>query len=126
MERKVVKYRVPVNTPGYEVVQLYQSDKFRFYGTVVGKPPNSKLYKVQLDLLPSDCNEILVVRKDITVLAKGEEEPPYDPRHNAIVEECKAIADKPAPKKPRDYIGEPTNLLLIWNQICKQLQAILS
>ena len=79
VERKIVKYRLDVDSPGYEVTQLYQSDKFRFYGTVVGKPPNSKLYKVKLDLLPSDCNEILVVRKDITVLAKGEEEPPYDP-----------------------------------------------
>ena len=60
VERKIVKYRVPVDTPGYAVLQLYQSDKFRFYGTVVGKPPNSKLYKVQLDLLPSDCNEVHV------------------------------------------------------------------
>jgi hypothetical protein len=59
-----------------------------------------------LDLLPSDCNEILVVRKDITVLAKGEEEPPYDPRHDAMVEECEVVTDKPALKKSRDYIGE--------------------
>ena len=79
VERRIVKYRLDVDSPGYDVIQLYQSDKFRFYGTVVGKPPNSKLYKVKLDLLPSDCNEILVVRKDITVLVKGEEEPPYDP-----------------------------------------------
>ena len=73
-----MKYRLDVYSPGYDVIQIYQSDKFQFYGTVVGKPPNSKLHKVKLDLLPSDCNEILVVRKDITVLAKGEEEPPYD------------------------------------------------
>jgi hypothetical protein len=105
VERKVVKYRVPVNTPGYEVVQLYQSDKFRFYGTVVGKPPNSKLYKVQLDLLPNDCNEVLVVRKDITVLAKGEEEPAYDPHHDAMVEECQVV-EKPPAKKPSDHIGD--------------------
>ena len=70
VERKIVKYRLDVDSPGYQVVQLYQSDKFRFYGTVAGKPPNSKLYKLQLDLLPSDSNEILVVRKDITVLAR--------------------------------------------------------
>jgi hypothetical protein len=108
VERKVVKYRLDVDSPGYEVTTIYQSDKFRFYGTVVGKPPNSKLYKVKLDLLPSDCNEILVVRKDITVLAKGEEEPPYDPRHDAMVEECKVVGEKPAAssKKSRDFIGE--------------------
>ena len=105
VERKVVKYRVPVNTPGYEVVNLYQSDKFRFYGTVVGKPPNSKLYKVHLDLLPSECNELLVVRKDITVLAKGEEEPAYNPQHDAMVEECQVIK-KPSSKKPSDHIGD--------------------
>ncbi len=79
VERKIVKYRVKVDSPAYEIIQLYQSDKFRFYGTVAGKPPNSKLYKVLLDLLPSDGNKNLVVQKDITVLAKGEEEPPYDP-----------------------------------------------
>ena len=106
VERKIVKYRLDVDSPGYQVVQLYQSDKFRFYGTVAGKPPNSKLYKLQLDLLPSDSNEILVVRKDITVLAKGEEEPPYDPRHNAMVEDCGVVADKPAAKKSRDHIGD--------------------
>ena len=81
VERKIVKYRVKIDSPSYEIIQLYQSNKFPLYGTVAGKPPNSKLYKVQLDLLPSDCNEILVVQKDITVLAKGEEEPPYDPHH---------------------------------------------
>ena len=105
MERKIVKYRVPVDTPGYAVLQLYQSDKFRFYGTVVGKPPNSKLYKVQLDLLPSDCNEILVVRKDITVLAKGEEETAYDPQHDAVIEECE-VTEQPQAKKPSDHIGD--------------------
>ncbi len=105
VERKIVKYRVPVDTPGYAVLQLYQSDKFRFYGTVVGKPPNSKLYKVQLDLLPSDCNEILVVRKDITVLAKGEEETAYDPQHDAVIEECE-VTEQPQAKKPSDHIGD--------------------
>jgi hypothetical protein len=75
VERKIVKYRMPVNTPGYKVMQLYRPG-YPFYGTVVGKPPNSKLYKVHLDLLPSDCNEILVVRKDINVLTKGEESQP--------------------------------------------------
>ena len=105
-QRKIVKYRLAVDSPGYGDIQIYQSDKFRFYGTVVGKPPNSKLYKVKLDLLPSDCNEILVVRKDITVLAKGEEEPLYDPRHDAMVEECEVVAEKPASKKSRDCIGD--------------------
>ena len=52
MERKIVKYKVSVNITGYEVMQLYQSEKYQFYGIVVGKPPNSKLYNVQLDLLP--------------------------------------------------------------------------
>jgi hypothetical protein len=37
VERKIVKYRLNVDSPGYDVIQLYQSDKFRFYGTVVGK-----------------------------------------------------------------------------------------
>jgi hypothetical protein len=27
VERKIVKYRLEVDSPGYEVVQLYQSDK---------------------------------------------------------------------------------------------------
>jgi hypothetical protein len=109
VERKIVKYRLDVDSPGYEVVQLYQSDKFRFYGTVVGKPANSKLYKVQLDLLPSDANEVLIVRKDITVLAKGEEEPPYNPQHEAMVDNCGVVPDRPAARKSRDHIGDSYN-----------------
>ena len=54
--------------------------------------------------------EILVVQKDITVLAKGEDKPPYDPCHDAIVEECKDVAEKPASKKSRDCIGESSEL----------------
>jgi hypothetical protein len=109
VERKIVKYRLDVDSPGYEVVQLYQSDKFRFYGTVVGKPANSKLYKVQLDLLPSDANEVFIVRKDITVLAKGEEEPPYNPQHEAMVDNCGVVPDRPAARKSRDHIGDSYN-----------------
>ena len=30
VERKIVKYRVKVDSPGYEIIQLYQSDKLRF------------------------------------------------------------------------------------------------
>ena len=39
-------------------------------------------------------------------MAKGEEEPPYDHHHNAMVEECEVVAEKPASKKSRDCIGE--------------------
>ena len=54
MERMIVKYRVPVSTPGYEVMRLYKSDKYQFYGTVVGKPPISKLYKIHALLVLMD------------------------------------------------------------------------
>ena len=74
-----------------------------------------------MDLLPSDSNEILVVRKGITVLAKGEEEPPYDPHHNTMVEECQVIVDKPATKKSCDYIGESYK---IFSNLESGLQAV--
>ena len=115
METKIVKYRVDVELLGYEVIKLYQSNKFWFYGTVLGKPPNSKLYKEQLDLMPSDCTEILVVRTDITVLANGEEEPAYDPWHDAMIEECQ-VAETPSTKKSSTYIGKSYEQFHSWDQ----------
>ncbi len=123
MERRIVKYRLDIPSPGYEVAQLYQYDKFHFYGTVAGKPPNNKLYKIQLDLVPSNSNEIYVVRKYFTVLAKEEEEPPCDQRHDAMVEECQVIVDKPAAKKSRDHIGESYK---VFSNLESGLQAVAS
>ena len=120
VERKIVKYRLDFGSPEYEVVQLYQSNKFQFYRIVASKSPNSQLYKVQLDLLPSDSNEILFVRKDISVLANREENPPYDPHHNAMIEEYQVIVDKPAAKKSHDHIGESSKCSQIWNPVSKQ------
>jgi hypothetical protein len=71
--------------------------------------------------LPSDSNEILVLRKDITVLAKGEEESPYDPCHHAMVEECQVIVDKPAAKKSRDHIEESSK---VFSNLKSGLQAV--
>jgi hypothetical protein len=47
-----------------------------------------------------------VVRKDVTVLAKGKEEPPYDPHQKSMVEECQVITEKPAARKSTNHIGE--------------------
>lgn len=59
-----------------------------------------------MDLLRGDCNEVLIVRKDVTVLTKGEEEPCYDPHHNVMIEECQVVPEKLAAKKSTDHIGE--------------------
>jgi hypothetical protein len=46
VERKAVKYLIDVASEAFQVIQLYPSDKFRFFGVCLGKAPNSKLYKV--------------------------------------------------------------------------------
>ena len=53
------------------------SNKFHFFGTVGGKPPNSKLFKVKLDLLLPGEQEVLLAQGSIHVLDLGEEETPY-------------------------------------------------
>ena len=41
VERKIVKYRVPLNTPGYKVLQLYQSNIDSLEQLLASLPPAS-------------------------------------------------------------------------------------
>ena len=108
VERRAVKYLIDVGSDAFQVIELYPSDKFRFFGVCLGKAPNSKLYKVRLDLLPSNNNEIVLARKDIEVLGKGEEELPYLPSTRAtdeMIEECAEVVNPTQGKqKTVDYV----------------------
>lgn len=109
IERRVVRLCLDVNSPAYKVVQEYQSDKFRFYGSVMGKAPDSRLHRIKLDLLPSDNNEILVGRNSITVLALGDEEPAYDPRRQEEeekIEECSEILKPKSRETASDFFNQ--------------------
>jgi len=70
-------------------MELNNSDKFRFFGSVIGKA--NKLYHVKLDLLPSSANEVSISRSSIEVLAPGQEEEPYTAQGQAeseMIQEC--------------------------------------
>jgi hypothetical protein len=75
--KRAVKYLIDVDSEAFQIIELYPSNKFRFFGVCLGKAPNSKLYKVPLDLLPSNDNDIVLARKDIEVMGKDDEELPY-------------------------------------------------
>lgn len=94
VHRSVLKHAVEVGTPGYAAIEAEQHEKFRFHGTVV-KSTNKLLWQIRFDLLPLDHNLVVIHRKSITVLAKGEEEHKYDPkrkRDDDIVASCSEIA----------------------------------
>ena len=77
MERKNVKYLYSPTSDGFSIVHdLQTSNKFRFYGTIVGKG-SGKSYKVKLDIMPTTNNTITINRSSIEVLEKGQEELPY-------------------------------------------------
>jgi len=44
VERRNLKYLFDVTSDAIEVIKLYPSDKFRFFGVCLGKAPSSKLY----------------------------------------------------------------------------------
>jgi len=46
VERRAVKYLIDVGTEAFQIIELYPSEKFRFFGVCLGKDPNRKLYKV--------------------------------------------------------------------------------
>ncbi len=125
VERRAVKYLIDVGSDAFQVIELYPSDKFRFFGVCLGKAPNSKLYKVRLDLLPSNENEIVLARKDIEVLGKGEEELPYLPSTRAtdeMIEECAEVVHPPQGKqKAVDYVKESYDY---FSSLSTEMQAI--
>ena len=57
------------------IIELNSSDKFRFFGSVVGKA--KKLYHVKLNLLPSSANNVSISRLSIEILAPGQDKEPY-------------------------------------------------
>jgi hypothetical protein len=44
VERRAVKYHIDVGYDAFQIIELYPSDKFRFFDVCLGKAPNSKLY----------------------------------------------------------------------------------
>ncbi len=117
VERGHLTSRIPVGSEAYKLLEVNGSNKFRFFGTVGGKPPNSKLFKVKLDLLPPGEQEVLLARGSIHVLDAGEEETPYTARDKetedtineyAIVgnndELDEEVAGSPSKKKKRSDI----------------------
>jgi hypothetical protein len=93
VERKYVKYMVDPTSKAFSIIELNISDKFRFFGSVVGKA--NKLYHVKLALLPSSANEVYISRSSIEVLAPGQEEEPYTARGQAeseMIQECSEVS----------------------------------
>ena len=94
VERKHLKYMFDPTSESFAIIEMNSSDKFRFFGSVVGKP--NKLYCVKLDLLPSSANEVCISRSSIEVLAPGQEEEPYIPRAQAeseMIQECSEVVE---------------------------------
>jgi hypothetical protein len=75
VERKYPKHMFDPTCKAFSINEWNSSDKFRFFGSVVGKA--SKLYHVKLDLFPSCANKVSISRLSIEVLAPGQEEEPY-------------------------------------------------
>jgi hypothetical protein len=125
VERRAVKYLLDVGSEAFQLIELYPSDKFRFFGVCLGKAPNSKLYKVRLDLLPSNDNEIVLARKDIEVLGKGEEELPYLPstrETDEMIEECaQVVPPTQGRQKTVDYVKESYDY---FSSLSLEMQAI--
>ena len=94
VERKHLKYMFDPTSESFAIIEMNSSDKFRFFGSVVGKA--NKLYRVKLDLLPSSANEVCISRSSIEVLAPGQEEEPYTPRAQAeseMIQECSEVVE---------------------------------
>jgi hypothetical protein len=90
VERKTLKTMVDVASAGYKLIELNASEKFRFFGSVVGKHAK-KNWKVQFYNFPAGENVFALHCDYIIVLAKGEEELPYthnDKATDDIVEDC--------------------------------------
>ena len=66
VERKYLKYMFDPTSEAFSIIELNSSDKFKFFGSVVGKA--IRLYHVKLDLLPSSANEVSISRSSIEVL----------------------------------------------------------
>jgi hypothetical protein len=81
---------VDVASPGYRLIELNASEKFRFFGTVSGKY-GKNLWKIRFDNFPAGDDEFGFHRNYITVLKKGEEELPYTSRDQEtaeMIDEC--------------------------------------
>ena len=94
VERKHLKYMFDPTSESFAIIEMNSSDKFRFFGSVVGKA--NKLNRVKLDLLPSSANEVCISRSSIEVLAPGQEEEPYTPLAQAeseMIQECSEVAE---------------------------------
>ena len=113
VERQHLQYMIDVDQPGYNLIELNASKHFRFYGTVLGSV-SKNMYSIRFDLLPTDHNTYNITRNNISVLAKGEEEPPYThvgKEEEDILEECAGVpsGNKGGKKKRSDYEKESVN-----------------
>lgn len=66
----VLRKRHKYLNPAYASIISQITNSYRFY-----------IYNIKFDLLPAGHQVVKVRRKDITVIAKGEEEVPYDPKY---------------------------------------------
>jgi hypothetical protein len=61
IERKQGKYQFDPMCEAFSIIQEQESDKFCFFGSVVGK--SNKLYCVKLDLLPAKMKSQILVNQ---------------------------------------------------------------
>lgn len=88
-------YMIPVGAPGYDLLGLDASKKFRFFGTVQ-RLVSRGTYAIKFDLLPTSHNTYSFARSAITVLGKDEDELPYTAKareEEEMLEECSGVPD---------------------------------
>ena len=107
VQRRALKYVIPVEAPAYALLDHHSRNGYNFYGTVLGPKQKSGKYCVRFDELPSQDNEYLLVRSSLAVLETGEGEPAYDhaSEHAAeIAESCGGQEKAPKIKPSQDAI----------------------
>ena len=83
--------------PPYEIV-ANKGKGFRFYGEVIKSAPKKGWWYVAYDLFPSGEKTLKLQRSSVTTIPMGQEEPPYDPRHekvNAAVANMEMLVSEP-------------------------------
>lgn len=90
---------IDVDSPAYAVLESYERNDTNFYGTVMSSKDSRGFYKVKFNLFPMDHETFGVTRNSLTVLKKGEDEPPFDREQARAADE----AEECATTKKRDY-----------------------
>lgn len=69
--------------PQYNIINDV-GNGFRFYGTVARGDSKKGWWHIEYDLFPADHKCLRVSRSQCTTIAAGQDEPPYDPRHEKV------------------------------------------